>query len=401
MWLGEVRRRSERGSVRGCWPNGVAAALLASAFATGVLTAQEGNELDASVHGLILMNAFHTSEDVNNSDVPQFVLPLGPGPSRSTSSATVRQSRVTVTGIAPEFAGGALTGELDVDFYGGQQPSTGGRTFPLLRIRKAFAELTWTRFALLVGQESPPIAEVSPSSIASIGFPEFAASGNLWLWIPQVRVSADLPPAGGIRFGAEVAALAPTSGEAQGTFLTQPDAAERSGRPYLQGRVRGRWGAGENEGEVSFGGHYGWLMDSTGGRISSKALAVSVWTPLAAGFELRGEAFTGQALAGLGGGGIGQNMVRNGVPVAARGGWVQLNFRPTPALELGAGAGIDDPDDGDLVAASRLRNTTLEGHVIWRRLPVVVGLEGRGIRTRYSPGTRSAAHANLGVGLEF
>jgi hypothetical protein len=353
------------------------------------------------VHGLILMNAFHTSEDVNNSDVPQFVLPLSPGPSRSTSSATVRQSRVTVTGIAPEFAGGALTGELDVDFYGGQQPSTGGRTFPLLRIRKAFAELTWTRFALLVGQESPPIAEVSPSSIASIGFPEFAASGNLWLWIPQVRVSADLPPAGGIRFGAEVAALAPTSGEAQGTFLTQPDAAERSGRPYLQGRVRGRWGAGENEGEVSFGGHYGWLMDSTGGRISSKALAVSVWTPLAAGFELRGEAFTGQALAGLGGGGIGQNMVRNGVPVAARGGWVQLNFRPTPALELGAGAGIDDPDDGDLVAASRRRNTTFEGHVIWRRLPVVVGLEGRGIRTRYSPGTRSAAHVNLGVGLEF
>ena len=361
----------------------------------------KGNaDLDASVHGLILMNAFHTSEDVNNSDVPQFVLPAGPAPSRSTSSATVRQSRVTVTGIAPEFAGGALTGELDVDFYGGQQPSTGGRTFPLLRIRKAFAELTWTRFALLVGQESPPIAEVSPSSIASIGFPEFAASGNLWLWIPQVRVGADLAPAGGIRLGAEVVALAPTSGEPQGTFLTQPDAAERSGRPYLQGRVRGRWGAGENEGEVSFGGHYGWLMDSTGGRISSKALAVSVWTPLAAGFELRGEAFTGQALAGLGGGGIGQNMVRNGVPVAAKGGWVQLNYR-AGSWELGAGGGIDDPDDDDLAPPSRLRNTTFEGHVIWRQPPAVVGLEGRDIRTRYSPGTQSAAHVNLGIGFEF
>jgi len=39
--------------------------------------------------------------------------------------------------------------------------------------------------------------------------------------------------------------------------------------------------------------------------------------------------------------------------------------------------------------------------VIMRRLPVVVGLEGRGIQTRYSTETRSAAHVNLGVGLEF
>ncbi|HET6836587.1 MAG TPA: hypothetical protein VFH24_01025 [Gemmatimonadales bacterium] len=374
--------------------------LVAGAFTPSLLLAQEpSGGLDATVHGLILMNAFHTSEDVNNSDVPQFVLPPGTA-ERSTSSATVRQSRVTVTGLAPEFAGGQLVGELDVDFYGGQQPSTGGRTFPLLRIRKAFAELSWSRFAILAGQESPPIAEVSPSSIASIGFPEFAASGNLWLWIPQIRLSADLPPMSGVRFGGEVAALAPTSGEAQGTFLTQPDAAERSGRPYLQGRVRGRWGAGEQEGEVSVGGHYGWLMDSTGGRITSRALAVSVWTPLAGGFELRGEAFTGEALAGLGGGGIGQNMVRNTVPVATKGGWVQLNYR-AGSLELGAGGGIDDPDDDDLVAASRLRNTTFEGHVIVRRLPVVVGLEGRGIRTRYSTGNRSAAHVNLGIGVEF
>ena len=371
-WI-ESRRLSVRGVVRGCQT--------LEAGGTDPVPRGGAAQLAASVHGLILMNAFHTSEDVNNSDVPQFVLPLSTGPSRSTSSATVRQSRVTVTAVAPEFAGGALTGELDVDFFGGQQPSTGGRTFPLLRIRKAFAALTWTRFAVLAGQESPLIADVSPSSIASIGFPEFAGSGNLWLWIPQLRVSADLPPTGAIRLGAEVAALAPTSGEPQGSFLTQPDAAERSDRPYLQGRVRGRWGAGESEGEVSFGGHYGWLMDSTGGRISSKALTVSVWTPLAAGFELRGEAFTGQVLAGLGGGGIGQNMVRNGVPVETKGGWVQLNYR-AGSWELGAGGGIDDPDDDDLVASSRLRNTTFEGHVIWRHQPAVVGLTGRGIRTR-------------------
>jgi hypothetical protein len=253
------------------------------------LAAQEP-DIEATVHGLVLMNAFHTTDNVNNSDVPQFAVPPAPTtPEASTSSATVRQSRVTAFALVPEFAGGALNGELDLDFFGGQQPSTGGRTFPLLRVRRAVAELTWRQVALLVGQESPPIAAVSPSSLASIGFPDFAGAGNLWLWIPQIRLSGDLSPAGGVRLGAEVAALAPTSGEAQGSFLTQPDIAERSGRPFLQGRVRGRWGEGDRLGEVSAGGHYGWILDPSGSRIPSKALAFSIWTPLGTRLELRAE----------------------------------------------------------------------------------------------------------------
>ncbi|HEU5040040.1 MAG TPA: hypothetical protein VFT84_04415 [Gemmatimonadales bacterium] len=362
-------------------------------------------DIEAAVHGLVLMNAFHTGDKTNNSDVPQFAVPSDPAdnPAASASGGTVRQSRVTVTALVPEFAGGALRGELDVDFYGGQQPSSGGRTFPLLRIRRAFAELTWSRFALLMGQESPPIASVSPSSLASIGFPEFAGSGNLWLWLPQVRLSADLPATRAVRLGAEVAALAPTSGEAQGTFLTQPDIAERSGRPFLQGRVRARWGGPEEPGEVSVGGHYGWIVDVAGSRVPSKAAAVSLWTPLTRWLDLRAEGFTGQAIAGLGGGGIGQNMVRDGVPVRTSGGYFQLNLRPTPVWEVGGGLGVDDPDDDDLLPNSRLRNLTFEGHARWRRAPLVIGMEVREIRTRYADpvGTRSATHANLAVGFEF
>ncbi len=368
------------------------------------LAAQEA-DIEAAVHGLVLMNGFHTTDKVNNSDVPQFVLPPDPAdnPAASASGGTVRQSRVTVTAFVPEFAQGVLRGELDVDFFGGQQPSTGGRTFPLLRIRRAFAELVWERFALLVGQESPPIAAVSPSSLASIGFPGFAGSGNLWLWLPQVRLSGDLRPAGGVRLGAEVAALAPASGEAQTTFFTQPDIAERSGRPFLQGRLRARWGAADQPGEVSLGGHYGWIVDALGDRVASRAAALSVWTPLTGSLELRAEGFTGQALAGLGGGGVGQNMVRDGVPVRTTGGWVQLNLKPNPAWEIGGGAGMDDPDDDDLLPASRLRNLAFEGHVFWRRAPLVLGAEVRELRTRYAAplGTLSATHVNVAAGFEF
>ncbi|HET9038864.1 MAG TPA: hypothetical protein VFN40_01775, partial [Gemmatimonadales bacterium] len=340
--------------------------------------------VQGEVHGLILMNAFANDAAVNNSDVPQFVVrpPAAGGPPASGAGATLRQSRVTATALVSQFAGGQLTGELDVDVFGGQQPSTGGRTFPLVRLRRAFAVLERGRLTLFAGQEAPPIAEINPSSLASIGIPEFAGAGNLWLWIPQLRVGARVAETGAVRLGVEAAVLAPTSGDPQTAFFTQPDIAERSSRPYLQGRVRLRWGTAEEQGEVSIGGHYGWLAVGPSRRVSSRALAVGVWTPLVRGLELRGEAYVGQALAGLGGGGIGQNFGLDSAVVETSGGWAQLNITPAKSWEIGAGVGLDDPDDVDLDPASqRLRNLAVEGHGSWRRAPIVLGAEVRLLRT--------------------
>jgi hypothetical protein len=45
----------------------------------------------------------------------------------------------------------------------------------------------------------------------------------------------------------------------------------------------------------------------------------------------------------------------------------------------------------------------VEGHVTWRKLPAVVGLEVRYLRTRYREpvGDLAATHINLGMGFEF
>ena len=375
--------------------------LLVAASAGAIPAAAQHPDLQAQIHGLILINAFANSTGFNNSDVPQFVIPRPGGVSDAAAGATVRQSRVTATALVPEFAGGQLTGELDVDFFGGQQPSTGGRTFPLLRIRRALAELTRGRLTVFVGQESPPIVEINPSSLASIGVPEFAGAGNLWLWIPQVRLGATVASAGAVRVGLELAALAPTSGDAQTAFFTQPDIAERTSRPYVQGRVRARWGDGPTQGEVNLGGHYGWL-EVGGSREASRAVAASVWTPLGGVLELRGEAYTGQALAGLGGGGIGQNFGLDSAVVSTTGGWIQVNARPAGGWEIGAGGALDDPDDADLdQATQRLRNLALEGHASWRRAPAVLGAEVRWLRTRSAAGDLSGTQVNLAMGFEF
>jgi hypothetical protein len=354
--------------------------------------------------GSVLVNGFYNNAKVNNSDVPQIALPPdAPGglPPRGLG-ATARQTRVTLFALAPTTLGAALSGELDADFFGGQQPSSGGRTFPLLRLRRVRADLTWRHASVMAGQEAPLIAEGNPSSLAALGFPEFAGSGNLWLWIPQVR--AGVSGGSAVRAGAEVAVLAPTAGTAQDLFFTQPDRAERSARPFFQGRAFARWGDPAAPSEIGAGAHVGWLATTGDTLLTSKALAGSIRLVLTPFVEVVGEAFAGQALGGLGGGGIGQSLGPADVPVRTKGGWGQLVIRPVPDLELAGGAGLDDPDDADLdPTTARLENRTFSGHVLWRPRPLVVGVAFRRTGTRYGPpvGLVWNSHVNLVMGLAF
>lgn len=373
----------------------------------GLAEAQSSATPEVRFHGLLLFNGFRNSNRVNNTDVPTLVLPPDtaqqPLPAHSLGAA-VRQTRLWATVGVADFRGAALQGELDVDFHGGQQPSGGGRTHPVLRIRRAFAEARWTGVTLLVGQEAPPLFEISPSSLASTGFPGFASAGNLWLWLPQIRLTGWLTPEARVRLGLEGTLLAPSAGEPQDPFLTQPDRAERSGRPSLEGRIVARWGEGTSLAELGAGGHYGWLAVPGDSLVASRALGASARIPLGSRVEIRGEVFTGQALAGLGGGGIGQNLGPGTVPIDTRGGWAQLLLKPWSEGEVGLGYGVDDPDDAMVPAAGRLRNLAFAAHLLARISPAVMALEYRLIETRYAAAAgadRRNHHLNLAAGVEF
>ena len=314
----------------------------------------------------------------------------------------IRQTRLGVFLSDPDVLGGSFTGEIDVDFFGGQPP-VGGRTFPLARLRRAVGTVSWRRAQLLIGQETPLVASREPRSLASVGFPDFAGSGNLWLWIPQARVSLETGVT--LRLAVQGAVLAPTGGTAQGPFLTKPDSAERTGRPYLQGRIRLGWGPADDPSEIAVGGHQGWLrgLDSltNDSLLTSQAVTVDARIKLGA-FELIGEAFVGKALAGLGGGGIGQNFGNNGEQVRTRGGWGQVNLTLRRGWLAGGGCGIDDPDDADVPATGMLRNLVCEGHLQWRPPgPMVFGFEYRRLRTTYQSGDFAASHLNAAAGFRF
>ena len=349
--------------------------------------------------GFVLVNAFFNNARVNNSDVPQFADSLA---AVSGGGGAIRQTRLGVLVTDPDVLGGSFSGEVDVDFFGGQQPSSGGRTFPLLRLRRAVGTVHWQYAHLLFGQESPLVAERSPRSLAAVGFPDFAGAGNLWLWLPQFRITLETGYT--LRLALQGAVLAPASGAAQGAFTTQPDSAERSQRPYLQGRVRLGWGPSDDPSEIAIGGHQGWL-GSGDSLLVSQAITADARIKLGP-VELLGEGFLGKALAGLGGGGIGQGQNfdsgAGGLPVRTKGGWGQLNIRPQPAWMFGGGCGIDDPDDRDVPVNGRLKNFVCEGHLEVRpKGPLVFGFEFRRLETTWPSGKFTTNHLNGAAGFRF
>jgi len=350
--------------------------------------------------GLVLVNGFFNNAKVNNSDVPQFA--ESDTSDVAGTGGTVRQTRLGVFVTDPDVLGGSFSGELDVDFFGGQQPSSGGRTFPLLRMRRAIGTVQWSHAQVLFGQESPLVAERSPRSLASVGFPDFAGAGNLWLWIPQARFTFETGYT--LRLALQGAVLAPISGTAQSAFATQPDSAERSKRPSLEGRLRIGWGPADDPSEIAAGGHVGWLRsDSVGGDSLIDSRAITVDARIKFGFvELTAEFFNGQALAGLGGGGIGQSLAAGGDALRSQGGWAQINISAIRRAVFGVGCGVDDPDDRDVPLSGRLQNVACEGHVEWRPPgPLLFGFEYRRISTRYRTGDFTASHLNLAAGYRF
>jgi hypothetical protein len=363
----------------------------------------QGSSRTIEFTGLVLLNGFSNNNSVNNSDVPQFVVP-DTATRRGGLGATARQTRLGVLLTQGGVLGGTFSGEVDADFYGGQL-GNGGRTMPVLRLRRIVARVNWRRAEVMVAQEAPLVTEINPRSLASLGTPGFVTAGNLWFWMPQIRGTYEFGE--GIRFALQGAVVAPMTGDPQGVFTTQPDAAEKSDRPFLQGRVRLGWGDPGAGNEVGVGVHQGWFVETDTSLHESRALAVSGKARFGIA-EIRGEWYIGQGLAALGGGGIGRNLSPvTGEPLEDRAGWVQLNLRPRPVWEFGGGVGIDEPeatqlDDTD--PAQRLRNLAWAVYTTWQPAgPILLGFEYRRIETEYggATGTLTNDHFNLQAGFRF
>src|SRR5258708_39328502 len=83
--------------------------------------------------GRVLVHGVRNDRRVNNADDPQFVRPDSISPPPTPVVMSARQTTLGAALSARDVLGGRFVGDLDADFYGGQQASSGGP--PLARAR--------------------------------------------------------------------------------------------------------------------------------------------------------------------------------------------------------------------------------------------------------------------------
>ena len=258
-------------------------------------------------------------------------------------------------------------------------------------------------------------APVNPTSIASAAIPLFAAGGNPWARIPQVRVER--------RAGRMLAAGGGTRAPERATSTPVPRRSPirraLSEQPYLQGRLAvtsASWLGWGKPGAVGVSGHYGQSRVVAASRppqdLTSKGIAADVSVPLGRhASRSAGEAYAGENLAGFQAGvfqGLNPDAAGGARAVASKGGWAQVTIAAAgwPA-SVSAAYGVDDPDDDDL-QSTPTRNWRLENRVAVFGLTVrcspqlSVGAEYRRMTTTFrATGEQDGSHLNLAAVLAF
>ncbi|MCC6246002.1 MAG: hypothetical protein IT353_24425 [Gemmatimonadaceae bacterium] len=372
------------------------------------------------LHARLLTSVYRTQAAGNALDLPLFARPSVRALPASAwlTGVQVRQSTFGASVTVDDVRGAAFLADIDLDLAGAA-PTDGSPLFPLPRLRTMRAMLRWPTREVMMGIESPLISDLNPFSVAAVAVPNFATAGNLWNWIPQVRLTQTLWRWGrdehAMRLSVQGAVLSPFANEVVVSEPGELDAAVRSGRPSLQSRLRLQWGRLDDEptaqrvsdrgGEIGFGVHRGWVRLGGDTLSASRALSIDVRAGLTHGMELRGEAYRGRMLRGLGGGAVGQNFAlprsdgTRGAALENVAGWLQLNAQLHQSVVAGGGCGIDRVMTA---RAARERNRACASHISWRpAVPLLLDLEVRHLLTRGVSGVLRARHVNLAFGIEL
>lgn len=371
--------------------------------------------------GIVLLNLFSNVGDVDNADFPSVVYDRPPGSSGGSFGATLRQSQIGLEVFGPQVAGARTKADLQLDLGGGFPRASNGMNAGLLRLRTGTVRLDWARTSIVAGQDGLFFSPNSPTSFATLAVPAFSYAGNLWSWVPQVRVEhrfslgeeSNLLLQGGI--------LDPESGEFPVfSSYRQPQAGERSRQPAFGTRVAWSRSLFGQPLRVGTGGYYS-RQDYGFGRTVDAWAAMGDWDlPLGRQLSLSGKLYRGRGLGGLGGG-IGRSVLFSGDPGAAStevrglnsaGGWAQLKYKPANKLEFNGGFGQDNPYMSDMRAfpfpqaygdPTLVKNQGSLVNLIYRpRSDLLISAEYRHLKTyTIDNGTYSADHINLMMGVLF
>lgn len=371
--------------------------------------------------GIVLLNLFSNRGTVDNQDVPNIALASRPFDARGNFGGTLRQSEIGFEVFGPRLAGARTTGDIQFDLGGGFPDTANGVTFGLFRLRTATIRLDWSHTSVVAGQDNIFFSPLSPTSFASLIVPAFGYAGNLWGWVPQVRVEHRFDVSSTSSLTLQGGILDNLTGE-RPPFQSQrvPQAGEKSSQPGYGARVAWTRSADGQPMTIGIGGYYSRQDWGFNRHVDGWAGTADWDLPLGRWFGLSGEFYTGQAVGGLGGA-IGRSVVFSGLPtdpashvrgLDSVGGWSQLKFKPTSRWEFNGAFGLDNTRAEDLRAlafsqsnsdSTLARNRGSFINFIYRPYSnLLFSTEYRRLRTSPTNGnSQTANQVNLMMGVLF
>jgi hypothetical protein len=340
--------------------------------------------------GMALFNAFLNSKQSGGAEYPVIAAATGAG----HSGATVRQTVVGLEFGGPRAIwGGKVNGSVYMDFFG-------GGTNPPMRVRTASLEIAWNDRSVIAGLEKPIFNPREPSSLAQVGISPLTGAGNLWLWLPQVRIEQEirLGATSGVR--AQLGAVQTREiGPYEGTATTE------ASRPAAEGRFNFHHKLDDERRMEIAAGFHASTTHAGGQSIPSYLFAMDWFFNPWKRVEFSGVFYTGQNVAHLGSGTRQGFAVNNsyGEAVGSRGGWGQLTLHALPRLDFHLFTGQVDDANHDLAAGGIGKNLLFGGNAYFRVAPnVQVGLEVTQLRTMYlGQGVRINNHYDLALAYLF
>lgn len=323
------------------------------------------------VTGMALFNAFLNSKQNGGFEYPVVASAPGPG----NAGATLRQTIVGLDFRGPTAVwGGKVSGSVYMDFFS-------GATNLGARLRTGEIEIDWKTRSVMAGVEKPIFNPREPSSLAQVGVSPLTGAGNLWLWVPQVRLEQDF--AFGRRTGLRAQAGVVQTREV-GPYPGETVNALEPSRPAVEGRFE-VYHNFDDDRRVEFApGFHKSTTHANGVSISSQLFSMDWFANPWRRVEFTGAFYDGQNVAPLGNGyqqgfyGYGRYLK----PVPSIGGWAQLTVHTLPRVDLHLFSGQQDDRNSDLEAGRIGKNWLYGGNVYYRIAPnVLVGVEVTQLRT--------------------
>jgi len=368
-----------------------------------------------TVTGLALFNGFVNTRQVDIPASPAYAI-SGSG----SSGLSLQQTVLGLDARGPHLFDAISRADLRVDFFANGEQSNYAAS-GLLRLRTAHASLNWRNTEAFAELDRSILEPNQPSSLVAIAQPELAWAGNLWTWSPQIGVTHRFALTDSTRIETQAALIDTFDPQLPGSTSSPSPVTqtERSRWPGTEARIAFLHGENGIGPEIGAGGYFSPHRTGYGDSFDAWAGTMDLRMPLAKFFEFTANAYRGQALAGLGGGGYvnyyydyeGSNEIVRALDDV--GGWAQLKARTGQRVEINAGYGADNPFAKEVNAAmwssdapsytGLARNRSFFSNVIYSPSAYLLfSLEYKRLWTNYATGpTNSSDVVGIGAGYKF